>query len=174
MGRTIETLCWVYASKKDIFREWILGSGEGSLAVGKRYITQKKMIEQYGFTVSKKGNCYINEIEAETVKDIFEMYLFGISIKDICIKLENYRRKSPNGLSQWSAETVRAILNDESYTGNQFIPENDTATVMQVGWSIIPKKIFAATQELITSKKTVQQKERIKRLKSLLLVSHDH
>ena len=95
MGRTIETLCWVYASKKNIFREWILGSGEGSLEVGKRYITQKKMIEQYGFAVSKNGNCYINEIEAETVKDIFEMFLFGISIKDICKKLENYRRKSP-------------------------------------------------------------------------------
>ena len=174
MGRTIETLCWVYASKKDIFREWILGSVEGSLAVGKRYITQKKMIEQYGFAVPKKGNCYINEIEAETVKDIFEMYLFGISINDICKKLENYQRKSPNGLNQWSVETVRDILNDESYTGNQFIPENDTVTVMQVGWSIIPRKIFAATQALKNSKKTVQQKERIKRLNNILLASQDH
>ena len=174
MGRTIETLCWVYASKKDIFREWIFGSVEGSLAVGKKYITQKKMIDQYGFAVSKNGNCCINEVETETVKDIFEMYLFGISINDICKKLENYQRKSPNGLNQWSVETVRDILNDESYTGNQFISENDTVTVMRVGWSIVPKKIFAATQELKTSKKTVQQKERIKRLNSILLMSHDH
>jgi hypothetical protein len=46
-----------------------------------------------------------------------------------------------NGMSQWSAEAVRDILYNESYTGYQFISENDTVTVMQVGWSIIPKKI---------------------------------
>ena len=89
-------------------------------------------------------------------------------------KARELSAQEPNGLSQWSVETVRDILNDESYTGNQFIPENDTVTVMQVGWSIIPKKIFAATQELKNSKKTVQQKERIKRLNNILLVSQDH
>ena len=170
MGRTIETLCWVYASKKGIFKEWIFGMVEGSLAVGKMYIQQKEMMEHYGFAMSKNGKCCINEIEAETVKDIFMMYLFGVSINDICKKLENYQSKSPNGLSQWSAETVRDILNNEGYTGNQFISENDTVTVMQVGWSIIPKKIFAVTQKMNTSKKIVQQQERVKRLISFVQV----
>ena len=174
MGRTIETLCWVYASKKEIFKEWISCTVEGSLAVGKKYIKQKEMIEQYGFEISKNGRCCINEIEAETVKDIFMMYLFGVSINDICIKLANYQSKPPNGLSQWSAETVRDILNNESYTGYQFFLENDTVTVMQVGRSIIPKKIFAVAQEMNTSKKIVQQQKRIKRLKRILSVSYDN
>ena len=147
MSRTIKTLCWVYASKQEIFKEWISVMVEGSLAVGIRYIAPKEMIKHYGFSISKKGICCINEIEAETVKDIFMMYLFGVPINDICKKLANYQSKPPNGLSQWSAETVRDILNTESYTGYQFISENDTVMVMHIGWSIIPRKIFAVTQE---------------------------
>ena len=147
MSRTIKTLCWVYASKKEIFKEWISGMVEGSLTVGNRYVKQKEMIKHYGFSISKNGRCCINEIEAETVKDIFMRYLFGVPINDICKKFANYQNKAPNGLSQWSAEAVRDILNDESYTGYQFILENDAVAVMQVGWSIIPRKIFAVTRE---------------------------
>ena len=54
----------------------------------------------------------INEIEAETVKDIFMKYLFGVPINDICKKLANYQSKPPKGLSQWNSEMVRDILND--------------------------------------------------------------
>ena len=57
------------------------------------------------------------------------------------------------------------ILNNESYTGYQFFLENDTVTVMQVGWPIIPKKIFAVAQEMNASKKIVQQQKRIKEVK---------
>lgn len=150
MSRSIKAFCWVYASKKDIFKEWISGMVEGSFAVGKRYVAPKEMIKHYGFAITKNGRCCINEIEAENVNDIFMMYLFGVSINDICKKLANYQSKPPNGLRQWSAEMVRDILNDESYTGYQFISENDIVMVMQVGWSIIPKKIFAVTQEMNT------------------------
>ena len=150
MSRTIKTLCWVYPSKTEIFKEWISGMAEGSFAVGKRYVVPQKMIKYYGFSISKNGRCCINELEAETVKDIFMMYLFGVPINDICKKLANYQSKPPNGLSQWSAEKVRDILDDERYTGYQFISENGTVMVMQVGWSIIPKKIFAVTQEMNT------------------------
>ena len=80
------------------------------------------------------------------------MYLFGISINDICKKLKNYQSKAPNGLRTWSAEMVRDTLNDEIYTGYQFISENDTVMVIHVGWSIIPRKIFAVTQEMNASK----------------------
>lgn len=102
MSRTIKTLCWVYAFKKEILKEWTFGMVEGSLAVGKRYIKQKEMIDHYGFAISKNGRCCINEIEAETVKDIFMMYLFGVSINVICQKLVKYQSKIPNGLSQWT------------------------------------------------------------------------
>ena len=56
MSRTIKTLCWVYASKKEIFKEWISGMVEGSLTVGKRYVKQKEMIKHYGFSISKNLN----------------------------------------------------------------------------------------------------------------------
>ena len=171
MSRSIEAFCWIYASKKEIFKEWISGMVAGSLAVGKRYIKPKEMKAQYGFAISKNGRCCINAIEAETVKDIFMMYLFGVPINDICKKLANYQSKAPGGLSLWSVETVRDILNNESYTGYQFIFENDTVTVMHVGWSIIPKRIFAVTQGLNNSNKIVQQQKRIKRLKRVLSVS---
>ena len=49
MSRTIKTSCWVYASKKEIFKEWTSGMAEGSFAVGKRYVAPKEMIKHYGF-----------------------------------------------------------------------------------------------------------------------------
>jgi hypothetical protein len=153
MTRTIKTSCWVYASEKEIFKEWIFSMVEGSLAIEKRYIAQKEMIKHYGFAISRNGRCCINEIEAETVKDIFMMYLFGVSINGICEKLVKYQSKIPDCLRQWSEETVRDILSDESYTGYQFISENDTVAVMQVGWAIIPRKIFAVSQEMNASKR---------------------
>lgn len=169
MCRTIYVSCWVYVSKKEIFKEWTSGMVTGSHAIGKAYIQPKEMIEQYGFAISKKGGCCINEIEAETVKDIFEMYLFGIPINDICIKLKNYQSKTPKGLSQWSAEAVRDILNNEIYTGYQFVSENDTVAVLRVGQAIIHQKIFAVTQKMTSPKKTARQKERTKRLMRFLL-----
>ena len=48
MSRTIKTLCWVYPSKTEIFKEWISGMAEGSFAVGKRYVVPQKMIKYYG------------------------------------------------------------------------------------------------------------------------------
>ncbi len=71
------------------------------------------------------------------------MYLFGIPINDICQKLANYQSKAPSGLSLWSLETVRAILNTESYTGYQFVFEKDTVMVMYISWLIILPIIFA-------------------------------
>ena len=77
------------------------------------------------------------------------MYLFGIPINDICQKLANYQSKAPSGLSLWSLETVRAILNTESYTGYQFVFEKDTVMVMYIGWLIILPIIFAVAYEFI-------------------------
>lgn len=63
MSRSIKSFCWVYASKKEIFKEWISGVAEGSFAVGKRYVEPKKLIKYYGFSISPNGRRGVEEFE---------------------------------------------------------------------------------------------------------------
>ena len=71
----------------------------------------------YGYmTISK---CWeINTGESETVKQIFEMYESGKSIKQVKTYLDTngiLPRRTGNGL--WNIETLRKMLRNKSYTG---------------------------------------------------------
>ena len=169
MSRKIKTLCNVYTSKAEILEEWGTGVDEGTLAVGKKYIEQREMSEHYEFRSSEHQLCYFNKIEVETVKDIFRMNMFGISLNGICISLVEYQNPVPIGINHWNTEIIKEIFKDERFAGYQFIFEEETVLVMQVGIAIIPKRIFALTQELNITEEVQSQQERLKRLRKLLL-----
>jgi DNA invertase Pin-like site-specific DNA recombinase len=60
----------------------------------------------------------INTEEAQIVRQIFQKYLSGESLKSIAVYLENNRILSPKGGTKWSSQTVKNILQNEKYTGN--------------------------------------------------------
>ena len=171
MSRKIKALCNVYSSKEEILKEWMGNLEEGKLAVGKDYTEQKNISEYYGFAMLKNGKYKINRIEAEIIEDIFKMKMFGISSSKICKKLINYKNPPPRGLSQWNIGVVEEILKDEYFAGYKFIFQEEKVLVMQVGVSIIPKRIFALIQELNLKEEQLSQQERLKRLGNMLFIN---
>jgi len=87
-------------------------------------ITQRFWLEIFltprllGYDNDEDGNLVINEDEAETVRVIFSMYLYGHSCCTIAKKLESLGRKTKLGNSKWSASTVRGVLQNERHCGD--------------------------------------------------------
>lgn len=80
-----------------------------------------------GYRKGAEGNPEIDEEQAETVKIIYDRFLAGDSLKQIAVKLQNEKRLSPSGKSEWSTATIRSILSNEKYKGDAII--NKTFTV---------------------------------------------
>ena len=80
-----------------------------------------------GYRKGADGNPEIDEEQAETVKIIYDRFLAGDSLKQIAVKLQNEKRLSPSGKSEWSTATIRSILSNEKYKGDAII--NKTFTV---------------------------------------------
>lgn len=80
-----------------------------------------------GYRKGTDGNPEIDEEQAETVKIIYDRFLAGDSLKQIAVKLQNEKKLSPSGKSEWSTATIRSILSNEKYKGDAII--NKTFTV---------------------------------------------
>ena len=52
------------------------------------------------------------------MKEIFQLYLSGASLKRMAFELNSRGIVSPRGLKIWSSETINKILSNEKYTGN--------------------------------------------------------
>ena len=91
---------------------------------GKVAFTYKNFL---GYRKGADGNPEIDEEQAETVKIIYDRFLAGDSLKQIAEKLQNEKRLSPSGKSEWSTATIRSILSNEKYKGDAII--NKTFTV---------------------------------------------
>lgn len=91
---------------------------------GKVAFTYKNFL---GYRKGTDGNPEIDEEQAETVKRIYDRFLAGDSLKQIAEKLQNEKRLSPSGKSEWSTATIRSILSNEKYKGDAII--NKTFTV---------------------------------------------
>ena len=91
---------------------------------GKVAFTYKNFL---GYRKGADGNPEIDEEQAETVKKIYDRFLAGDSLKQIAVKLQNEKRLSPSGKSEWSTATIRSILSNEKYKGDAII--NKTFTV---------------------------------------------
>lgn len=91
---------------------------------GKVAFTYKNFL---GYRKGADGNPEIDEEQAETVKRIYDRFLVGDSLKQIAVKLQNEKRLSPSGKSEWSTATIRSILSNEKYKGDAII--NKTFTV---------------------------------------------
>ena len=89
----------------------------------------------YGYTVDKDKKYIINENQAETVRNIFEWYIGGMSISQIQLKLNN------PGLDY---DKIRRILNNEKYTGTLHHEEEELKNVIP---AIIEEGTFLLAQK---------------------------
>ena len=70
-----------------------------------------------GYDHDEEGNLIINEDEAETVRLIFFMYLYGYTCKQIADTLTELKRPTKKGNTTWSPSTVLQQLRNERHCG---------------------------------------------------------
>ena len=81
----------------------------------------------YGYDLVN-GTLVINETEAQVVKEIFEMFLLGISKPNIAKYLNSHGILPKHEKVPWSAVTVGYILRNERYIGDALLQKNSRPT----------------------------------------------
>ena len=71
-----------------------------------------------GYDVDEDGNLVINEDEAQTVRLIFFLYLYGYSTQGIANILTKLGRKTKKGNTTWSPGSILQILQNERHCGD--------------------------------------------------------
>ncbi len=71
-----------------------------------------------GYDHDEEGNLIINESEAETVKLIFFMYLYGNTLTEISETLTSLGRRTKKGNTTWSTSSILQILQNERHCGD--------------------------------------------------------
>lgn len=74
-----------------------------------------------GYKKGSDGKPEIVEGEAKIIREIYDKYLEGDSIRKIADYLNDNRIKTPTGKSVWYYGTVRSILTNEKYKGDALI-----------------------------------------------------
>ena len=77
-----------------------------------------KWAATFGYRCEENGEWIPHKKEAKIVKLIFEKYLAGDSIPDICRHLMSKRVTPPEGEKTWHPHTVSMILHNEKYIGD--------------------------------------------------------
>ena len=77
-----------------------------------------------GYDKGEDGNLVINPEQAETVREIYKLFLSGYSYIAITKELERQGRITPRGNTKWSDATVRSILSNEKYKGDVLLQKS--------------------------------------------------
>ena len=71
-----------------------------------------------GYTKNAAGEVVIVPEEAETVREIYRLFLEGLSYRAIAKQLEIEGKKTATGKDRWHSDVVQSILMNEKYAGN--------------------------------------------------------
>jgi len=71
-----------------------------------------------GYDLDEDGNLVINEKEAETVRLVFFMYLYGYTCGQIADTLTNLGRRTKKNNTSWSPGSILGILQNERHCGD--------------------------------------------------------
>ena len=87
-------------------------------ADGKVSLPYKRFL---GYEKGADGRPKIVEREAKVVRQIYQMYLAGQTIRQICAALTEQGVPTPGGKEKWSVSTVNSILRNEKYKGEALL-----------------------------------------------------
>ena len=121
-----------------------------------------------GYDHDEDGNLVINEDEAETVRLIFFMYLYGYTCQQIADALTELKRPTKKGNTTWSASSVLQQLRNERHCGEVLTRKTFTPSYLNHKTkrnmgdrtqhrlrdhheAIIPRDDFIAVQHLLSN-----------------------
>ena len=79
-----------------------------------------------GYDKGEDGNLVVNPEQAETVREIYRLFLEGLSPYGIAQQLTSEGKTTPSGKKKWCATTVKAILSNEKYKGDALLQKSFT------------------------------------------------
>ena len=79
-----------------------------------------------GYKKGKDGRPEIVEEEAKIVRQIYDMFLEGMTIRHIAKELTERGIPTPGGKTKWCTSTVRSILSNEKYKGDALLQKTYT------------------------------------------------
>lgn len=129
----------------------------------------------YGFRV-ENGELKINEEEASVVRNIFDWYLEGKSLRQIKAVLEKDGIRTASGGNVWHEKVIQGMLCNEKYAGDSMLQKTYTEDfltgkrIKNVGQrdryyvsnsheGIVSKETFEKVQKEMASRKRVVQNE---------------
>lgn len=83
----------------------------------KRFANGKTSVafSRFGYDQDEDGNWIINEEKAETVREIYRLFLEELSGKAIANRLTAEGKPTPGGQKEWNPRTVNRMLRNENY-----------------------------------------------------------
>lgn len=94
-----------------------------SMQDGKVYLPYGSFL---GYQKGPDGRPEVVEEEAKIVREIYDMYLSGMTIRQIANELMARGIPSPGGKKTWGASTVGSILTNEKYKGEAILQKTYT------------------------------------------------
>lgn len=92
-----------------------------------RGMTQVAFSHFLGYEKGKDGEWVINEKEAAVVREIYDLFLGGKTIRSIAQHLTEKGIKTPGGKDIWRTQTVNSILQNEKYKGDALLQKTYVA-----------------------------------------------
>lgn len=92
-----------------------------SMADGKVYVARRGFL---GYKLDGNGNIVIDEEEAKIVREIYNLFLNGNTIRNICLILDSRNISTPKKNKNWSVSTVKSILTNEKYKGDALLQKS--------------------------------------------------
>jgi len=79
-----------------------------------------------GYDKGENGTLVINEKEAVTVREIYRLFLGGLTPHSIAKQLTAEGKTTPAGKKKWHSSTVKSILTNEKYKGDALLQKSYT------------------------------------------------
>lgn len=79
-----------------------------------------------GYDRGEHGELIVNEQEAEIVREIYRLFLSGLTPHGIGKELTSRGIPTPGGKVKWTASTVKSILTNEKYKGDALLQKTFT------------------------------------------------
>ncbi len=118
----------------------------------------------YGYRRAERGKLVNEESEAETVRQMFDLFLEKGTVRGVCHALNAAGKRTRTGYV-WANQTIRRILRSSLYTGELVYNRRDTSTgkakarhdgdhirVTNAVPAIVSLETFTAAQEILESR----------------------
>ena len=79
-----------------------------------------------GYDRGEHGELIVNEKEAEVVREIYRLFLSGLTPHSIAKELTARHIPTPGGKVKWTASTIKSILTNEKYKGDALLQKTFT------------------------------------------------